>query len=315
MQLLSVIIPMYNEEEVIAESYRRLHAAVEPIDMGYELIFINDGSRDKTYSIMSEIQKQDPHVKLISFSKNFGHQLAVTAGLDYASGDAIVIIDADLQDPPELIPEMIRMWREGAEVVYGKRSSRKGETFFKKFTAFAFYRTLRSLAGYDIPADTGDFRLIDRKVADVMRNMREHNRFLRGMVPWTGFKQVPLEYARDERWAGTTKYTMKKMLNLALNGILAFSDKPFTLMGGLGIGMMGIAGIWLVVLLVLLCVGMPAPIQAVCAFCLLLTGILVLCMSILGLYLTRVYDEVKGRPLYIVSEAVGFDTAPESSKA
>lgn len=311
MQRLSVIIPMYNEEAVIAESYRRLHHAVKEIDMETELIFVNDGSKDKTFAIMEEIQKQDKQVRLLNFAKNFGHQLAVTAGLDYATGDAIVIIDADLQDPPELIGKMVELWRQGAEVVYGKRLSRKGETFFKKFTAFAFYRTLRYLSGYDIPADTGDFRLIDRKVADVMRSMREHNRFLRGMVPWIGFRQVPLEYARDERWAGETKYTLKKMLSLATNGILAFSDKPFTLMAGLSVAMIVLSCVWLFAQFLLLLLRIPTPFQAVCAFALLLCGILVGCMSLTGLYLTRVYDEVKGRPLYILSQKIGFD---ESTK-
>ena len=240
--LISVIVPLYNEEEVIGESYRRLTQVMSSMEEDYELIFVNDGSRDKTFDLARGIQEKDPHVVLVDFSRNFGHQMAVSAGLEQARGDAVVIIDADLQDPPELIPKMVEMWRGGAEVVYGKRASRQGETAFKKLTAFCYYRVLDALSGWKIPKDTGDFRLMDRKVADVLRSMPEHNRFLRGMVSWLGFRQVPLEFVREERFAGTTKYPLKKMLKLASDGIVSFSGKPFGIMRVLG-GLLLAAGL------------------------------------------------------------------------
>ena len=240
--LISVIVPLYNEEEVIGESYRRLTQVMSSMEEDYELIFVNDGSRDKTFDLARGIQEKDPHVVLVDFSRNFGHQIAITAGMDMTRGDAVIVIDADLQDPPELIPKMVEMWRGGAEVVYGKRASRQGETAFKKLTAFCYYRVLDALSGWKIPKDTGDFRLMDRKVADVLRSMPEHNRFLRGMVSWLGFRQVPLEFVREERFAGTTKYPLKKMLKLASDGIVSFSGKPFGIMRVLG-GLLLAAGL------------------------------------------------------------------------
>ena len=303
--LISVIVPLYNEEEVIGESYRRLTQVRSSMEEDYELIFVNDGSRDKTFDLARGIQEKDPHVVLVDFSRNFGHQMAVSAGLMQARGDAVVIIDADLQDPPELIPKMVEMWRGGAEVVYGKRASRQGETAFKKLTAFCYYRVLDALSGWKIPKDTGDFRLMDRKVADVLRSMPEHNRFLRGMVSWLGFRQVPLEFVREERFAGTTKYPLKKMLKLASDGIVSFSGKPFGIMRVLG-GLLLAAG--LVDLLALLIAhavtgasgGWPYVIAAVLA----VGGANLLALGICGVYFERMYDELKGRPLYIVRQVL-----------
>lgn len=302
-KLISVVVPLYNEEEVIQESYRRLSQVLSSLEEDYELIFVNDGSRDRTFELAREIQQKDARVVLVDFARNFGHQMAVSAGLEQARGDAVVIIDADLQDPPELIPRMVEMWKGGAEVVYGKRVSRQGESFFKKMTAFCYYRVLDALSGWKIPKDTGDFRLMDRKVADVMRQMPEHNRFLRGMVAWVGFRQEPIEFVREERFAGVTKYPLKKMLKLASDGIVSFSGKPFGIMRWAG-GALSAAGlILLVVLLILWAVtgsasGWPLAMGAT----LLVGGLNLFALGICGVYFERMYDELKGRPLYIVRQ-------------
>ena len=220
-QKISVIIPMYNEELVIEECYKRLKENITKLKKyDYELIFINDGSKDKTLEKIKELAKQDTNLKIVSFSRNFGHQAAVTAGLKEVTGDAIVIIDADLQDPPESIPDMVKLWEAGNEVIYGKRKSRKGESYFKLFTAKMFYKTLNALSDVEIPQDTGDFRLVDRKVVDTINKLPEHNKFLRGLFSWVGYKQVPYEYERQERFAGKTKYPLNKMLKLASDGII-----------------------------------------------------------------------------------------------
>ncbi|MDR2904324.1 MAG: glycosyltransferase family 2 protein, partial [Clostridiales bacterium] len=222
----SVIVPVYNEELVIEESYKRLTAVLKATEEPYELIFVNDGSRDRSAQILAGICQKDAAVRFINFSRNFGHQPAITAGMDYAGGKAIVVIDADLQDPPEVILEMIKEWKNGYDVLYGKRLKRKGETFFKKLTAKLYYRVLKSMTNVDIPVDTGDFRLIDRKVCDAMKSLGERNRYVRGLVSWVGFKQKAVAYVREERFAGETKYPLKKMLKFALDGITAFSYKP-----------------------------------------------------------------------------------------
>ena len=233
---LSIIIPMYYEEKVVNECYKRLKQMVEKLKgYDYELIFVNDGSKDNTLNLLEEIAKNNNKVKIISFSRNFGHQAAVTAGLKYATGDAIVIIDADLQDPPEKIPEMLKLWEQGYEVIYAKRKSRKGESAFKLLTAKMFYNTLDALSDVEIPKDTGDFRLVDRKVVNTINEMPEHNKFLRGLFSWVGYKQIPFEYERQERFAGKTKYPLKKMLKLASDGIISFSTKPLRLVGYVGI--------------------------------------------------------------------------------
>lgn len=234
MKKISVVIPMYYEEEVAEECYKRVQKVLTSIsNYDYEIIFINDGSKDKTLEILEAIAKKDKKVKIISFSRNFGHQCAVTAGIQFVTGDAIVIIDADLQDPPELIPDMLKLWEQGYEVIYGKRKTREGESKFKLLTAKMFYQTLNALSDVNIPKDTGDFRLVDRKVIDVINSLPEHNKFLRGLFSWVGFQQTPFEYERKERFAGKTKYPLKKMLKLASDGIISFSTKPLKIVGGL----------------------------------------------------------------------------------
>ena len=236
MKKISIVIPMYNEHEIANMCYKRINEVIKQLNnYEYEIIFINDGSKDNTQLILEEIAKEDKNVKILSSSRNFGHQAAVTAGIKYVTGDAIVIMDADLQDPPELIPDMLKLWEDGNEVIYGKRKARKGESLFKLMTAKMFYNTLNALSDVDIPKDTGDFRLVDRKVVDTINNLPEHNKFLRGLFSWVGYKQYAYEYERQERKAGKTKYPLKKMLKLASDGIVSFSTKPLKIVGGLGI--------------------------------------------------------------------------------
>ena len=236
MKKISIIIPMYYEEEVAEECYSRLEKVLINLkNYEYEIIFVNDGSKDKTLEILTNIAKQNENVKVISFSRNFGHQAAVTAGLRFVTGDVVLIIDADLQDPPELLPEMLKLWEQGNEVIYGERKSREGESKFKLFTASMFYKTLNALSDVEIPKNTGDFRLVDRKVVDTINSMPEHNKFLRGLFSWVGYKQYAFKYERKERFAGETKYPLKKMLKLAADGIIGFSTKPLKILGGLGI--------------------------------------------------------------------------------
>ncbi len=309
-ELLSLIIPVYFEEEVLMESYRRMDAAMRATGHPYEIIYVNDGSRDGTMKQLRSLAKEHPDtVRVYSFSRNFGHQLAVTCGMDHAKGDALIIIDVDLQDPPELIPKMVQMWKDGADIVYGKRLKRKGETIFKKLTAKLYYRLLSSMSAYPIPLDTGDFRLLDRKVANVFLKMREQARFLRGMSAWMGFEAIPIEYVRDERAAGKTKYTLKKMLKLACDGIFNFSSKPLELPFGIGIllGVLGVFGlIALTVLTALYGAKCPQWLWAV-AGGVLLHAVTLCFMGIHGMYLGRMYDELKDRPLYIVAETLNAD--------
>ena len=305
--LLSLVIPVFNEQEVLKDSFDRMDAAMQKTGYAYEIIYVNDGSRDHTLSQLRELANEHKQVKVLSFSRNFGHQLAVTCGMDAAKGDALIIIDVDLQDPPELIPEMVRMWENGADIVYGKRLKRKGETLFKKLTAAMYYRLLSWMSAYPIPLDTGDFRLIGRNVADVFLQMREHNRFLRGMSAWMGYNAVPIEYERQERFAGQTKYTLKKMLRLASDGITGFSDKPLTLPMTCGIALMALSGLGLIALIVLAIVTSVAPwLWAACGI-VFVQGLTLFFMGLQGMYLGRMYDEAKGRPLYIVSEKHNLD--------
>ncbi len=306
-RLLSLVIPVFNEQEVLKDSFARMDAAMQKTGYAYEIIYVNDGSRDHTLDQLRELASAHPQVKVLSFSRNFGHQLAVTCGMDAAKGDALIIIDVDLQDPPELIPEMVRMWESGADIVYGKRVKRNGETLFKKISASVYYRLLSWMSAYPIPLDTGDFRLIGRNVADVFLQMREHNRFLRGMSAWMGYNAVPIEYERQERFAGKTKYSLKKMLRLASDGITGFSDKPLTLPMTLGILLMLFSGMGLVALIVLAIVsGVAAWLWAACGV-VFLQGVTLFFMGLQGMYLGRMYDELKGRPLYIVSEKHNLD--------
>ncbi|MFD1957187.1 glycosyltransferase family 2 protein [Paenibacillus thailandensis] len=311
----SIIVPMYNEEEVIAHTCERLLQVMDGQGEPYELIFINDGSRDRSADIIREIGSADPRVKLIDFSRNFGHQLAITAGMDYASGDAIIIIDADLQDPPEVMLAMIAKWKEGYDVVYGKRLQRKGETWFKKTTASLFYRLLRSMTNVDIPVDTGDFRLIDRKVNDVLRTLKEKNRFVRGLVSWVGFRQTSVEYVREERFAGETKYPLRKMIHFAADGITSFSYKPLRMAAYIGFGLSALSFVYLVVVVIqrlFFVVQMPGW-ASIIAINLFFNGIILVLLGVIGEYIGRIYDESKGRPLYIVREAQGFEE-PKTEK-
>lgn len=304
----SVIVPMFNEEEVIEHTYERLKMVMDHADEPYELIFVNDGSKDRTIELVSMICDFDPNVRLINFSRNFGHQIAISAGMDYAQGDAIVVIDADLQDPPEVILDMIAKWKEGYEVVYGKRLKRKGETAFKKLTAKIFYRTLRSLTNVEIPVDTGDFRLIDRKVCDVLRGLKEKNRFVRGLVSWIGFRQTMVEYEREERFAGETKYPLKKMIAFAIDGITSFSYKPLKIASYIGFTLSFTSFLYLLVVIFqkLFTGSTIAGWASIVAVNLLFNGIILMLLGIIGEYIGRIYDESKNRPLYIVREVQGY---------
>ncbi|MDR1619737.1 MAG: glycosyltransferase family 2 protein [Clostridiales bacterium] len=304
-KLISVIVPVFNEQEVLPVSYQRFTSALRDIGYPYEIIYVDDGSRDGTVDVLRGIARADERVRVLSFSRNFGHQLAVTAGMDTAGGDAVIIIDADLQDPPELIQNMVAMWEDGAQIVYGKRVKRKGETIFKKFTAWAYYRLLNAMSTYPIPLDSGDFRLIDRVVADLFLEMRESNRFLRGMSAWMGFKDVPLEYTRAGREAGQTKYTFKKMLKLAFDGICGFSSRPLTLPGWLGVALCALAGLGLVTLIVLAIISAAPPWLWAVDGILFIQGVTLIALGVQGAYMGRMLDEVKRRPLYIIKERFG----------
>ncbi|MBQ7445705.1 MAG: glycosyltransferase [Clostridia bacterium] len=302
---LSVVVPVYNEEEVINESYKRLTKVLEGIGETYELIFVNDGSRDKTLKLALDICANDKRVKLIDFARNFGHQLAITAGMDASTGKAIVVIDADLQDPPEVIPRMVKKWREGYEIVYGKRLKREGESAFKKFTAKVFYRFLDKMTDVDIPVDTGDFRLIDRKVCEALKLVPEHNRYVRGIVSWLGYKSCPVEFERQKRFAGTTKYPLKKMIRFATDAIMSFSYKPLKLATLLG-------GITVVVSLFLLLFygifGQLNPVTSLMILGIFIAGLLFICLGIAGEYIARICDEVRNRPLYLIRRMYNFDS-------
>ena len=301
-KLLSLVVPAFNEEEAMEQSFERTYRAMSSIGYPFEIIYIDDGSRDRTWEIISRLAREHEEVKALRFSRNFGHQLAVTAGMDGAKGDAVIIMDADLQDPPEVIADMVKAWEQGADIAYGKRMHRKGETAAKKFTAWCYYRLLNFMSAYPIPLDTGDFRLLDKAVADEFKVLREHNRFLRGMSAWLGYNAVPVEYVREERCAGKTKYTLKKMLRLAADGIFGFSSKPLTLIGWAGLAVLCIALLGLIATIVCAAVtGVPGWLWAVCAL-VLLDGVILCAMGVQGAYTQRIYDEVKGRPLYIIKE-------------
>lgn len=307
-KLLSLIVPVFNEEEVLPASYARMSAAMQALTgYDYEIIYVNDGSRDGTMKQLRAIAKEHKEVRVISFSRNFGHQLAVTAGMDNARGDALIIIDADLQDPPEVIAELVKAWENGADIVYGKRLKREGETVFKKLTAFCYYRLLNAMSAYPIPLDTGDFRLLDKKVADVFLKMREHNRFLRGMSGWMGFDAVPVEYVRHERQAGKTKYTLKKMLRLAFDGILGFSYKPMSLAlyAGAALGVTGMLGL-IALIIIAATIGCAPWLWAVDGL-VLINALTLAAIGVQGAYLNRIYDEVRDRPLYIAAETINLD--------
>jgi dolichol-phosphate mannosyltransferase len=310
----SVVAPVYNEEQLIEEFCRRVAAALEPLGEPFEIVLVNDGSRDRSPELMREINRRDQRVKVVYFSKNFGHQLAITAGTDYAQGRAVVVIDSDLQDPPEVIPELIAKWREGYEVVYAVRAEREGETWFKTMTATMFYRLIIKITSVNIPVDTGDFRLMDRKVVDSLARIREHHRFMRGLSAWVGFKQAGVRYRRHARKAGDTKYPLRKMLKFALDGITSFSYLPLQLATYMGFITAAISLIFLIAVVVmrLLYAGNTTDSAfygqaSTLAMVLFLGAVQLVSIGIIGEYVGRIYDEVKGRPLYIVSDALGFD--------
>lgn len=310
MKKISIIIPMYYEEEVAEECYSRLEKVfINLKNYEYEIIFVNDGSKDKTLEILTNIAKQNENVKVISFSRNFGHQAAVTAGLRFVTGDVVLIIDADLQDPPELLPEMLKLWEQGNEVIYGERKSREGESKFKLFTASMFYKTLNALSDVEIPKNTGDFRLVDRKVVDTINSMPEHNKFLRGLFSWVGYKQYAFKYERKERFAGETKYPLKKMLKLAADGIIGFSTKPLKILGGLGIISIIISFIILIYSLLSfafkwndLAPGWTSIMVSITFF----AGVQLLAVWILSEYIARIYDESKQRPEYVIDQKINI---------
>lgn len=304
----SVVVPLFNEELVINESYRRLKAVMDSTNEKYEIVFVNDGSKDKTEYIAENICKKDVNIKLVNFSRNFGHQAAITAGMNAAAGEAVIVIDADLQDPPETILKMIDKWREGYDVVYGKRAKREGETFFKKFTAKSFYRLLRSITNIDIPVDAGDFRLIDRKVCNALNALPERNRYVRGLVSWLGFKQTYVEFVRQERFAGETKYPLKKMMKLAFDGITSFSYKPLTFIGYCGGALFSIGFISFICIIIRNLIRSVSllSLSSFFSMSLMLFGLVFCSFGIMGEYIGRIFDESKGRPMYIIDNIINY---------
>ena len=301
----TIIAPVFNEKESLPFLYQRVKEVMDSTGEPWELVLVDDGSRDGSTDEIRSLAAHDKRVRPVIFARNFGHQIAVTAGLDYSRGQAVVIIDADLQDPPEVILEMIQKWREGFEVVFAVRADREGETWFQKFTASAFYRLIYRITDVKIPLDTGDFRLLDRKVVNVMNRMREHNRFLRGMSSWVGFKKVGVSYKRAARFAGETKYPFKKMFKLALNAITGFSYLPLQIATYMGFfsALLALIAIPVVIIMRSLNEGAFFGQASVLIAVLFLGGVQLVSLGILGEYVGRIYDEVKGRPLYVVSEA------------
>lgn len=298
----SIVAPVYNELESLPELHRRVSAVMSGMRRPWELILVDDGSSDGSSDAILALAKRDAHVRPVIFARNFGHQVAITAGWDHARGNAVVIIDADLQDPPEVIPELAAKWREGYEVVYAVRSDREGESWFKKATASAFYRLIRRITDVKIPMDTGDFRLMDRKVVDVLKQMRERHRFPRGMSAWVGFRQIGVGYQRNARFAGNTKYPFRKMLALALNAITSFSYFPLQVATYFGFALAGLSILSIpLVIFLRFAGGQQLTGQATTLIAVLfLGGIQLISLGILGEYIGRLYDEAKGRPLYIL---------------
>jgi polyisoprenyl-phosphate glycosyltransferase len=302
---ISIIVPIFNESACINELYKRICNVMDSSKRSWELLFVDDGSTDGSTGLIRDIAKNDKHVRPVIFARNFGHQIAVTAGMDYCRGDAVVVIDADLQDPPEVILKLIDKWKEGYQVVYAVRKEREGETWFKKTTASFFYRMISRITDVKIPLDTGDFRLIDRKVVQVMNSMRERHRFLRGMSAWVGFRTIGVEYSRAARFSGSTKYSIKKMVKLALNAITSFSYFPLQLASYVGFISAGLSILAIPVVVIVRLFGNQAFLgQATTLIAVLfLGGVQLISLGILGEYIGRIYDEAKGRPLYVVSEA------------
>jgi len=312
----SIVAPCWNEEGNLPELYRRIKEVMTQTGETWELVLINDGSTDRTLELMQELHAANPHVHYVDFARNFGHQIAVTAGMDYAQGDAVILIDSDLQDPPELILEMVEKWKEGYKVVYAVRSERKGETWFKLFTAQLFYRLIYRITDVNIPLDTGDFRLMDRKVVNRMKQMKEHRRFIRGMTSWVGFKQTGVNYVREERFAGETKYPLRKMVKFATDAITGFSYFPLQLATFIGFIIAALTVPFMFVVIGARLSGNQAfeGQATTLVMVLFLGGIQLISLGIIGEYLGRIYDEVRGRPLYVVNDAVGFEAESQDEE-
>lgn len=305
-QSLSIVAPCYNEEEVAQVLVSRLTDVLKNFSFPYEIILVDDGSKDKTWPILEELAAKDTHLKVIKLSRNFGHQMALTCGLDQAKGEAILIIDADLQDPPELLGDMLKLWSQGYDVVYGKRKSRAGESIFKRFFAFAFYRLLTRIAGVSIPQDTGDFRLMDRKALNALLELRERHRFIRGMVSWVGFAQTPIHYERAERFAGETKYPFRKSLILAFNAIVSFSYAPLRIASYVGFATSVFAMIYIGIVIALKIMGINVPgYTSMMATILLLGGTQLVVLGIIGEYIGRIFEQGQSRPLYLIGKISG----------
>jgi len=307
--MISIVSPVFDEEAGIEEFHRRLGASIEGLaaDLDFEIVYVNDGSVDRSLELLREIVADDDRVRVVDLSRNFGHQVALSAGVDHAHGDAVVVIDSDLQDPPEVIPEMIERWRKGFKVVYGVRVSRSGETRFKLLTSRLYYGLIDRVSEVPLPRQAGDFRLLDRAVVDVLDRMPERNRYVRGMVAWVGFPQCAVEYERDARYAGDTKYTASRMIRLGLDGITSFSDRPLRLATELGVvvTMLSFAfGLWIILASIIDPSGGSRGWPSLMAVVLFLGGVQLLCVGVLGEYVGRVYRETKGRPLYVVNTVI-----------
>lgn len=306
--VFSFVLPVFNEQETIEETYRRLATVMESVKEPAEIVLVDDGSNDRSLDIMRDLHQRDPRVQYLSLARNFGHQIAVTAGLMFARGDAVVILDADLQDPPELIPALIEKWRAGYQVVYAQRISRQRESLTKKLFAYLFYRVLRLLTQEDIPADTGDFCLMDRKVVDVLNSLPERGRYLRGLRAWIGFRQTAVPFERESRFAGEVKYTFRKSFGLAITGIVSFSRVPLRLATYLGLIVAAFALAMIAVVIYWRLFQPAAPLigyTIITAVILFLAAVQLLCLGIMGEYLGRVYEEVKGRPIFTLKEVSG----------
>ncbi len=308
--LLSVVIPCMNEEEVLRETNQRLVSVLEGISLDFEIVYVDDGSTDSTAELLRDLQAHDPRIRVVRFSRNFGHQIAITAGLEHSSGDAVAIIDADLQDPPEVFLDFLAKWLDGYDVVYGARTDRDGETHFKLWTAKLFYRLIRKLSDTRIPLDTGDFRLMDRRVVDALLSMPERDRFVRGMVSWLGFSQVAVAYRRAPRAAGVTKFSLLKMIRFALDGIFSFSILPLRLATWTGFAASGLAVFGIIIVLLERLFGVIGLVKGWSSAMiaeLFIGGVQLICLGIIGEYVGRIYGESKRRPLYIVQERIGFE--------
>ena len=306
----SIVIPIYNEESNLPELYKRLNLVSKSWDEEVEFIFVNDGSRDRSLALLQELQQQDSRVCYLSFARNFGHQIAVTAGLNFIRGQAVIVMDGDLQDPPELIPQMLDMWQEGYQVIYAQRSKRKQESWGKRLPAYVFYRLLKRLADVDIPTDTGDFCLMDRQVVDLLNKMPERNRYIRGLRSWVGFRQTAIRFERDPRFSGEVKYTFAKSFAFAMNGLVSFSVVPLRLSTYMGLLAAGISIIMAGMVLYWRIISPSSPLTgfatiAIAVF--FLGAVQLVSIGILGEYIGRIYEEVKGRPLYVLSEIAGVE--------